>query len=89
MAVLTTERAEAVIKGFGGEWHWHQLSAAHDRFGRAFGFTIAVVGPEGGPTDGRPHWVAARDAVPRGLRSKAPGDRLPPFAARKPRAAEA
>jgi hypothetical protein len=63
MKVLQGDRAQAVIAGFGGERHWKQLAASHARFGKAFGFTLAVVEPIGGPTDGRPQWVTARDAL--------------------------
>lgn len=62
MNVLEGERAQAVIAGFGGARHMKQLAAAHARFGKAFGFT-AVVQPAEGPSDGRPQWVAARDAL--------------------------
>lgn len=63
MELLRGERAQAVIAGFGGTRHQQQLVAAHARFGKAFGFTVVVITPEGGPTDGRPQWVAARDAL--------------------------
>ena len=63
MNVLEGERAKAVIAGFGGSRHYGQLVAAHARFGRAFGFTVAVIEPEGGPTDGRPQWITARDTL--------------------------
>lgn len=62
MSVLEGERAQAVIAGFGGARHMKQLAAAHARFGKAFGFT-AVVQPAGGPSDGRPQWVTAREAL--------------------------
>ncbi|MGK4004352.1 hypothetical protein WMF31_17085 [Sorangium sp. So ce1036] len=62
MSVLQGERAQAVIAGFGGARHMKQLAAAHARFGKAFGFT-AVVQPAGGPSDGRPQWVTAREAL--------------------------
>jgi hypothetical protein len=63
MKVLDSERAKAVVAGFGGARHARQLAAAHARFGKAFGFTAAVVETVGGPTDGRPHWVTAREAL--------------------------
>ncbi|WP_437588394.1 hypothetical protein [Sorangium sp. So ce1000] len=63
MSVLQGEKAQAVIAGFGGARHMKQLAAAHARFGKAFGFTAAVVQPAGGPSDGRPQWVAAREAL--------------------------
>lgn len=63
MKVLQGDRAQAVIQGFGGARHHAQLAKAHARFGKAFGFTAAVAQPEAGPTDGRPQWVAARDAL--------------------------
>lgn len=52
-----------MIEGFGGGRHHAQLLAAHARFGKAFGFTTAVIQPDGGPTDGRPQWVSAREAL--------------------------
>jgi hypothetical protein len=63
MTLLQEDRAQAVIQGFGGARHHQQLAAAHARFGKAFGFTVAIVQPDGGPTDGRPQWVTARDAL--------------------------
>jgi len=63
MKVLESDRAKAVIAGFGGGRHVQQLGTAHARFGKAFGFTIAVIEPVGGPTDGRPQWVTTRDAL--------------------------
>jgi hypothetical protein len=63
MTVLHEKRAQGVIAGFGGERHWQQLAEAHDRFGKAFGFTTVVPDEAGGPTDGRPQWAAARDAL--------------------------
>jgi hypothetical protein len=63
MKVLQGDRAQGVIAGFGGARQAKQLAAAHTRFGKAFGFTAAVVDPVGGPTDGRPQWVAAREAL--------------------------
>lgn len=63
MQVLEGERAQAVIHGFGGARFYAQLLAAHARYGKAYGFTIAVPDPVGGPTDGRPQWLAARDAL--------------------------
>jgi len=63
MNVLHEPRAQAVIAGFGGERHWQQLAASHDRFGRAFGFTNVVLDALGGPTDGRPQWIIARDTL--------------------------
>ena len=63
MSVLGGERGQSVIEGFGGARHWKQLVAAHARFGKAFGFTVAVVAPTDGPTDGRSQWSAARDAL--------------------------
>lgn len=63
MKTLEGARAQAVIEGFGGTRHYRQLVAAHTRFGEAYGFTTVVVAKEGGPTDGRPQWSAARDAL--------------------------
>ena len=63
MSVLEGDRAKAVIAGFGGTRHVQQLHRAHLRFGDAFGFRTAVVEPEGGPSDGRPQWVSAREAL--------------------------
>jgi hypothetical protein len=63
MNVLHEKRAQAVIAGFGGERHWEQLAASHDRFGKAFGFTTVVPDDIGGPTDGRPQWITAREAL--------------------------
>ena len=63
MKVLEGDRAQAVIAGFGGARHRDQLVASHARFGKAFGFTLAVIEPVGGPTDGRPQWVTAREAL--------------------------
>jgi hypothetical protein len=63
MTVLHEKRAQAVIAGFGGERHWEQLAESHDRFGKAFGFTTVAPDTAGGPTDGRPQWVAAREAL--------------------------
>lgn len=63
MTVLHEKRAQVVIAGFGGERHWQQLGEAHDRFGKAFGFTTVVPDEAGGPTDGRPQWAAAREAL--------------------------
>ncbi len=63
MKLLLDSRAQAVIEGFGGGRHYTQLQAAHARFGKAFGFTTAVIETPGGPTDGRPLWVTARDAL--------------------------
>lgn len=62
MEVLAGERAQAIVKGFGGARHYQQLVAAHERFGAAFGFKAVVVDEPGGPTDGRPQWTTARDA---------------------------
>ncbi|WP_437335317.1 hypothetical protein [Sorangium sp. So ce394] len=63
MKMLEEERAQAVIEGFGGIRHHRQLVAAHARFGEAYGFTNVVLAKEGTPTDGRPQWSAARDAL--------------------------
>jgi hypothetical protein len=63
MSVLSEERAKAVIEGFGGLRHWQQLAKAHARFGKAYGFTTVVTEPVGSPTDGRPQWTTARDAL--------------------------
>ncbi|AUX28079.1 hypothetical protein SOCE836_001470 [Sorangium cellulosum] len=63
MKTLEEERAQAVIEGFGGTRHYRQLIAAHARFGEAYGFTNVVLANEGAPTDGRPQWSAARDAL--------------------------
>jgi hypothetical protein len=63
MTVLHEKRAQAVIAGFGGERHWKQLAASHERFGKAFGFTGVVSDEIGGPTDGRPQWVTARETL--------------------------
>ncbi|WP_437577610.1 hypothetical protein [Sorangium sp. So ce887] len=63
MKTLEEKRAQAVIQGFGGTRHHRQLVVAHARFGEAYGFTTVVVAKEGGPTDGRPQWTAARDAL--------------------------
>lgn len=63
MSVLHDARAQAVIVSFGGERHWQQLTAAHERFGKAFGFTGVVPDEADGPTDGRPQWSAARDTL--------------------------
>ncbi|XXT25308.1 hypothetical protein WME94_27640 [Sorangium sp. So ce429] len=63
MKTLEEERAQAVIEGFGGTRHYRQLVAAHARFGEAYGFTNVVLAKEGAPTDGRPQWSAARDAL--------------------------
>jgi len=63
MTVLYEDRAQAVIAGFGGKRHWEQLAESHGRFGKAFGFTGVVPDGIGGPTDGRPQWIAARDAL--------------------------
>lgn len=63
MAVLQSDRAKDVLDGFGGGRHHAQLAAAHTRFGKAFGFTSAVIEPDGGPTDGRPQWLLARDTL--------------------------
>ncbi|KYF96870.1 hypothetical protein BE18_10175 [Sorangium cellulosum] len=63
MKTLEEERAQAVIEGFGGTRHHRQLVAAHARFGEAYGFTNVVLAKEGTPTDGRPQWSAARDAL--------------------------
>jgi hypothetical protein len=63
MSVLHEGRAQAVIAGLGGQRHWKQLQAAHDRFGRAFGFTGIIASEDHGPTDGRAQWSAARDAL--------------------------
>ena len=63
MTVLHEKRAQVVIAGFGGERHWQQLAASHDRFGKAFGFTTVVPDEAGGPTDGRPQWLAARETL--------------------------
>ncbi|WP_437872571.1 hypothetical protein [Sorangium sp. So ce363] len=63
MKTLEEERAQAVIEQFGGTRHYRQLVAAHARFGEAYGFTTVVLAKDGGPTDGRPQWSAARDAL--------------------------
>jgi hypothetical protein len=63
MNVLQESRAQAVVAGFGGTRHVQQLEVAHARFGKAFGFTTVVADPVGGPTDGRPQWLTARDAL--------------------------
>jgi len=63
MKVLEGERAQAVIQGFGGLRHYGQLVISHDRFGKAYGFTAVSSEPTGGPTDGRPQWVTARDGL--------------------------
>lgn len=63
MALLQEKRPQAIIEGFGGGRHYAQLVAAHTRFGKAFGFTIVVVQPGAGPSDGRPQWVNAREAL--------------------------
>ncbi|WP_437485332.1 hypothetical protein WME75_00595 [Sorangium sp. So ce1014] len=63
MKTLEEKRAQAVIAGFGGTRHVRQLVAAHARFGEAYGFTAVVIANDGGPTDGRPQWTAARDAL--------------------------
>ncbi|CAN93359.1 hypothetical protein sce3200 [Sorangium cellulosum So ce56] len=63
MKTLEEERAQAVIEQFGGTRHYQQLVASHARFGEAYGFTTVVLAREGGPTDGRPQWSAARDAL--------------------------
>ena len=63
MKTLEEERAQAVIEGFGGARHHRQLVAAHARFGDAYGFTTVALAKEGAPTDGRPQWSAARDAL--------------------------
>ncbi|MCC6553651.1 MAG: hypothetical protein IT372_11610 [Polyangiaceae bacterium] len=63
MKVLEGDRAKAVVEGFGGARHMRQLAAAHARFGKAFGFTAVAPPAEGGPTDGRSQWVAAREAL--------------------------
>ncbi|WP_437626717.1 hypothetical protein [Sorangium sp. So ce1151] len=63
MKTLEEERAQAVLEGFGGTRHYQQLVAAHTRFGEAYGFTTVVLAKDGGPTDGRPQWSAARDAL--------------------------
>jgi hypothetical protein len=63
MKTLEGERAQAVIEGFGGTRHYRQLVAAHARFGEAYGFTTVVISKDGGPTDGRPQWSAAKDAL--------------------------
>lgn len=63
MKVLEGERGQAIVSGFGGARHYKQLAAAHARFGKAYGFTVAVIEADGGPTDGRPQWLAARDAL--------------------------
>jgi hypothetical protein len=63
MKVLEGARAQAVLSGFGGARHYKQLGAAHARFGKAYGFTAAVIEAEGGPTDGRPQWLTAREAL--------------------------
>lgn len=69
MSVLGEDRAKAVIEGFGGSRHFQQLVKAHARFGKAYGFTTVVTEPVGSPTDGRPQWITARDAL-RGLVQK-------------------
>lgn len=63
MSVLHEPRAQAVIDGFGGQRHEKQLTAAHERFGKAFGFTDVVRDDRFGPTDGRAQWSAAREAL--------------------------
>lgn len=63
MGVLEGERAQAVIAGFSGARHYTQLLTSHARFGKAYGFTTAVIEAVGGPTDGRPQWVNAREAM--------------------------
>lgn len=69
MSVLAEDRAQTVISGFGGTRHWQQLVKSHARFGKAYGFTTVVTEPVGSPTDGRPQWATARDAL-RGLVQK-------------------
>jgi hypothetical protein len=69
MSVLGQDRAQAVISGFGGTRHWQQLAKSHARFGKAYGFTTVTTEPVGSPTDGRPQWATARDAL-RGLVQK-------------------
>lgn len=63
MKVLASDRAQAVVAGFGGARHHEQLVAAHKRYGTAFGFSAVVADEIGGPTDGRPQWITARDTL--------------------------
>jgi hypothetical protein len=62
MTSLQGERAQAVVKGFGGTLHCRQLVVSHERLGQAYGFTTVVVASNRGPTHGRRQWSAARDA---------------------------
>jgi hypothetical protein len=63
MSLLQEKRPQTIIEGFGGARHYQQLAASHARFGKAFGFTTAMIQRDGGPTDGRPQWVNAREAL--------------------------
>jgi hypothetical protein len=63
MGLLQEKRPQAILEGFGGTRHHQQLVAAHVRFGKAFGFTAVVIEADGGPTDGRPQWIHAREAL--------------------------
>jgi hypothetical protein len=63
MTLLHEKRPQAIIEGFGGARHYQQLLASHARFGKAFGFTTVVIQTIGGPTDGRPQWINAREAL--------------------------
>lgn len=62
MRVLATDRAQAVIKGFGGNRHYAQLLASHDRFAKAYGCSDIDDEAEV-RTDTRPEGQVARDAL--------------------------
>lgn len=63
MTLLAEPRARAAVESFGGARHLRQLTAAHARFGKAFGFTSVVLDPSAAPTDGRSQWLTCRDAL--------------------------
>lgn len=62
MTTLASDRAQAVIVGFGGVRHYKQLVKAHEAFGRAFGF-LAVTKDEEEVGDTRPEFAAAKESL--------------------------
>jgi hypothetical protein len=63
MALLATERGQEILRGFGGERIYRQLVAAHERFGRAYGFRAVLGEEEAVVTDSRPELQVCKDCL--------------------------